>query len=279
MLPCQQENEIVPSENFGLTIPVDDFCGELLKHEQVDCPVIHRFGPGIYIREFSVPAGTFVVGHYHKTDHMNVFLKGRVTMLNEDGTTSDLKAPVVFTGGPGRKMGLVTEDMVQLTIHATEETDIETLEEMYLDKSLALDEMKSIRLKAKRVGDIEGFARIVESTDAVETETDESYYTNMPFGGYKFSISDSSIHGKGVFASGSFEIGESVGPMKIDDKKTTLWRYTNHSEKPNAMVAVNGQGLHLMAIREIRGNQGGLLGDEITIDYSKDFYTEGEICQ
>src|SRR3990167_5411984 len=38
---------------------MEQYC---LKKEQVECPVYHRFGPGIYIREVHIPAGTFAIG-------------------------------------------------------------------------------------------------------------------------------------------------------------------------------------------------------------------------
>ena len=77
-----------------------------LEEPQVACPVIHRFGPGVYIREVSIPQGTIAIGHKQKHEHLNVFLKGRVSMFNEDGSISQLKAPMIFVGKPGRKIGL-----------------------------------------------------------------------------------------------------------------------------------------------------------------------------
>ena len=58
-----------------------------LKEEQIDCPVIHSFSPGIYTREVHLPAGIFAIGHHQKKEHLNIFLKGKVTMLNDYGTT------------------------------------------------------------------------------------------------------------------------------------------------------------------------------------------------
>ncbi len=33
---------------------------EMMKQEQVECSVVHSFGPGVYRREVKIPAGTFV---------------------------------------------------------------------------------------------------------------------------------------------------------------------------------------------------------------------------
>ena len=84
---------------------VDDLTKAMLDLPQVECPVIHRFGPGLYIRELSAPAGAMLVGHRQRFDHMNVMLKGKVKVVNEDGTTDTLEAPLVFVGKPGRKVG------------------------------------------------------------------------------------------------------------------------------------------------------------------------------
>jgi len=115
---------------------------EMLKHKQVDCPVIHRLSPGLYIREVRIPAGTVAIGHFQKTEHLNIFLQGRVTMLNENGTTSELVAPMIFTGKPGRKVGYINEDMIWMNIYPTTETDIEKLESTYLDKSDSWKQLK-----------------------------------------------------------------------------------------------------------------------------------------
>ena len=49
----------------------------ILKEEQAECPVVHRFSPGVYIREIHMPAGSIVIGHHHRYTHMNVMLKAR----------------------------------------------------------------------------------------------------------------------------------------------------------------------------------------------------------
>ena len=38
---------------------VADLEKEMLEMPQADCPVAHHFGPGIYIREVTLPAGIF----------------------------------------------------------------------------------------------------------------------------------------------------------------------------------------------------------------------------
>ena len=115
---------------------------------QNPCSVIHRFGPGLYIREVHIPAGTFAIGHEQRLEHMNVFVKGAVRMLNADGTTTDMVAPMTFVGKPGRKCGLILEDMIWQNIYATDVTDIDELEATYLIKPEGWDD----KMKVKALG-------------------------------------------------------------------------------------------------------------------------------
>ena len=105
---------------------------------QVECPVQHHFGPGVYVRECAMPAGSIVVGHYHRQSSLNVMLKGRMVLL-VDGQVTVIEAPYMTISGPGRKAAYVLEDVVWQNIWATEETDIEKLEDMFVDKHAAIN--------------------------------------------------------------------------------------------------------------------------------------------
>lgn len=108
-----------------------------LKMPQVDCPVTHLFAPGIYWRELALPAGTFAIGHKHRTEHLNVILSGRVRVLS-DGHVVELAAPQVFVSKPGtRKMVYALEDTRWANVHsnAGDETDMDKLELLNIEKS------------------------------------------------------------------------------------------------------------------------------------------------
>lgn len=79
--------------------------GAALKEEQVDCPVTHKFGPGIYIREVFLPAGAFVIGHHHNSEHMNVMLTGRIKFFGENNKWVELEAPQTFVAPAGASGG------------------------------------------------------------------------------------------------------------------------------------------------------------------------------
>lgn len=49
----------------------------------VEMPVVHRFTPGLYVREIFMAAGTLLTSKIHKTEHPYVVSKGRVSVLTE----------------------------------------------------------------------------------------------------------------------------------------------------------------------------------------------------
>ena len=53
--------------------------------DQIDVPVQHHFAPGVYMRQMDAAAGTLVVSKMHRTEHMNILLKGSLTVATEDG--------------------------------------------------------------------------------------------------------------------------------------------------------------------------------------------------
>lgn len=118
----------------------------MVEHEQAPMTLVHHFGPDTYTRELVVPAGAFCVGHHHVAPQMNIFLKGRVVVL-EDGVARELVAPMIFVGQAGRKVGFVLEDMVWLNVWANpdDERDIETLEARLVDKTLDWDDDEAVR--------------------------------------------------------------------------------------------------------------------------------------
>ena len=95
-------NDLSVQENFGQLalrklLSMEQPEKTMLQMQQVECSVVHHFGPGVCIREVFMPAGTLAIGHKQKFDHLNVMLRGKVMVANDDGTTQILTAPVIFT--------------------------------------------------------------------------------------------------------------------------------------------------------------------------------------
>ena len=100
--------------------------------ELIEVPVVHHFAPGVYMRQMDAKAGTLVVSKMHRTEHMNILLKGSLTVATENGIEL-LKAPCVLKSMPGTKrIGYFHEDSSWITVHPTEETDLEKIEQQVI---------------------------------------------------------------------------------------------------------------------------------------------------
>jgi quercetin dioxygenase-like cupin family protein len=109
--------------------------GRLLTYPQVDVPLKHQFAPGVYVREVEMPKGSFVLGHEHRTEHFNIVLSGSALVLME-GKTQEIVAPCIFKSHAGvRKLLYIRETMRWATVHATDEKDLEKLDELLVLKS------------------------------------------------------------------------------------------------------------------------------------------------
>ena len=120
---------------------IRDLIGELeivtKKEEQVEVPIWHYFSKGVYAREMFAKKGTFIVGKIHKFQNLNIISKGEVSILSIEGV-KHLKAPSTFVSVPGvKRVIFVHEDCVWTTIHGTNETDLEKIEEEVIVKSYA----------------------------------------------------------------------------------------------------------------------------------------------
>jgi hypothetical protein len=129
-----------------LSAKIDELETTLIRRPQVNVPLKHCFAPGVYLREVAMSAGTFIIGHEHKTEHFNVVLSGAALVLI-DGVVSKIQAPCVFVSKPGvRKVLFIIETMRWATIHPTTETDIDQLEEDLVVKSCAFLDVEETRL-------------------------------------------------------------------------------------------------------------------------------------
>ena len=268
-------NNLVEAKPFTET-DVEKLEAAFLEQEQADCPVQHHFGPGVYIREVVLPTGAYVIGHRHKTPHVNVMLEGHITLFNHDGTRTELVAPQTFVGGAGRKIAYIHDRVRWQNIYATEETDVEALESQLLDKSLAFEDAQKANqlfLTHNHSADQDDFAAAIAEfgfdADTVwAISDDQSDQIPLPHGGYKMMVAPSPIHGKGVFATGDIAAHELIAPARLGGKRTPAGRFTNHSKTPNAVMVKSDNGdIFLFSSQSISGCKGSSVGAEITVDY------------
>ena len=103
---------------------------------QCEMPLKHYFSPGVYVREIFMSAGSIVIGKIHKTEHLNIIQKGRVSIYDEAGVFT-LQGPITFSSGAGvQKVLYIHEDTVWSTVHVTDETDLVKLESELIEPYL-----------------------------------------------------------------------------------------------------------------------------------------------
>lgn len=264
---------------LDLAAQIEQAEAHMLQFPQSECPVVHHFGPGVYIREVTLPAGTLAIGHAQRHEHLNIMLTGSVSMVGDDGQIKTLKAPMIFVGKPGRKMGLVLETCTWQNVYPNpdEERDVDTLEAKWLDKSQtwqAHNAAKQLSLLDAHQADRDDFNTLIKQAGFTpEVVRQQSENTGdqiaMPDGfGAKLTIRPSPIEGLGVFLSAPAEADEVLAPARILGHRTPAGRYTNHSTNPNAKFVKTDDGvIWLVATRRIAGCAGGDQGEEVTVDY------------
>jgi quercetin dioxygenase-like cupin family protein len=110
---------------------------EMRKYPQLDIPVAHYFANagtkrGTYAREITIPKDSYVTGKIHKYEQINFLLKGEISVLTEDGMKR-IKAPATVVSPAGTKRIAYThEECIWTTIHSTEETDVDKIEETFI---------------------------------------------------------------------------------------------------------------------------------------------------
>lgn len=260
----------------GLHNRIDDVVDKMLAFPQAEMPVIHRFSEGLYIREVHMPAGTFVVGFEHKTEHFNVMLQGHLIMVNEDGSTTDYIAPQSYTAQPGRKVAYIVDDVVWQNIFPADTQDIDELEERLLNKTeeYRLTQEQNMNMAmAEHEADRFDYQYMLNENNLTEdivrsiSENEEDQMP-MPDPVHPHRLAASPIEGTGYFLTVGAKAGQVLAPSRIGNKYTPAGRYVNHSCVPNAQMRIGpDNNLYLVAIKDIKGCIGGGLGTEVTTDY------------
>lgn len=114
--------------NEEVTIPIksvsqqiDELEAKMVEYEPVECPLIHRFVPGMYIREIFMPAGSLITSQIHKTEHPFIVSAGSAYVKINDDEWELIEAPYTGITKPGtRRILYIEEDCVWTTIHAVD---------------------------------------------------------------------------------------------------------------------------------------------------------------
>jgi len=128
-------------------------------------PTKHTFAGGCYIREIFNPAGILVITKIHKKEHPFFLMKGKMSILTEDGIKT-IEAPHHGVTQPGTKRAIYAhEDCVFITVHATDKTTPEEVEEEVIAKDF---NDSDISLES----DINELSKIIDlNTDLIKMNT------------------------------------------------------------------------------------------------------------
>jgi len=135
-------SEQLPSNEFYRTKVLDLEAAmerEFGVQENTDhvAPINHYHCKGNYAREIFIPQGICVIGKIHKHEHINVLSKGSCWVVTEAGREK-LEAPKTFISSAGIKRAVYAiEDTVWTTIHPTESTDLDEIEDEVIAKNYA----------------------------------------------------------------------------------------------------------------------------------------------
>lgn len=237
---------------------------ELFKLPQANIVTEHIFTPGKYERRITIPAWTVLTGAEHKTPYHVRLEKGTIAVNTDDGVKV-LTAPFDFPAKAGmQRAGRVFEDeVVWVDIYDNPDncTDLAVLEDrLYVVPECGLADSRTEAQKAQI--DYGAFLHQIGMTQA---EMDkivhiDSDLMDMPEN-VDVELRDSPIHGKGLFATRDFDVGEVVCPGRLNGKRTPGGRFINHSVACNITPVKINDDIYAVAARKIQA------GDELLVDY------------
>jgi hypothetical protein len=237
---------------------------ELLKLPQANIITEHIFKPGVYERKITIPPWTVLTGAEHLTDY-KVRLEAGTIAVNTDDGVKVLTGPLEFDvkAGMQRAGRVFGDEVVWVDVYPNPDdcTDLATLEaRLYVVPDCGLADSRTEVQKAKI--DYGAFLyQMGMSQDEMDKIVHIEYdLMQMPEGVFA-ELRASPIHGKGLFATKDFEVGEVVCPGRLEGKRTPAGRFINHSPTPNIVPEKVGDDIYAVAVRKIQ------TGDELLVDY------------
>lgn len=100
-----------------------------------DLEIKHHFAGGVYAKQTTIAAGLVLTQHKHNYDHLSILASG-VVMLSVDDVNTRIVAPACITIPANTNHCVSTlEDSVWFCIHATEVTDIESVDKTLISEN------------------------------------------------------------------------------------------------------------------------------------------------
>ncbi|MCJ7807647.1 MAG: SET domain-containing protein-lysine N-methyltransferase [Dehalococcoidia bacterium] len=247
----QPLNAVNSIDDLAVCIQAKVDSGEL---PAVEMPLLHYHTKDLYGRRIIVPAGCIFTTAIHKTDHMSIALRGRITMLSASGESMEVVAPDMFVTPAGtHRVVYVHEEVEFATVHACTEQDDDQVTEALTFNTMAEYQRYDYNKAVNDAGFTDAQARYISESLADQVP--------MPEGEILTHIAPSAIEGQGVFASTDIASGDRIAPGRIGTFRTPVGRYANHSSFPNTRYILAGDNIDMYAIKNIRENE------ELTVNY------------
>ena len=267
---------------------------------QADIPYEHWWSGGMYCRQVTIPADTFLTGLVYKFDHFDVMLSGDITVSSDEGVTR-LTGFHVLEGKQGKKRaGYAHAETRWLTFtpcpklpldECQDYVSVATFAELHAVLAgqglipeaairFAFDAQPSysrsdypmfkqgylsaIGAQCREDADRADYAAFLSESGLLESlirEQSENTADQVEQPNASALVKPSPIEGKGLFARHSVSAGDVVMPARVGGKRTVAGRYVNHSVAPNCVMRLSGGDVDLVALRRIRS------GEELTVDY------------
>ena len=117
----------------------------LLQGAEVEIPTEHKFAPGIYIREITIPAGALLTGAPCKFEHLSVMVRGKMRTLI-DGVMQDIEGYHQWIAPAGvKRVGVALEETVWFCVYPNpeDETSLDILEDFIFEQAEMLQRRRA----------------------------------------------------------------------------------------------------------------------------------------
>ena len=133
-LDIDVREQITTEDMISKMTDVEKFLSELPDAKFGDdcAPVEHKFGDGLYIRQITMPKGMFVLSKIHKTTHPYFVMSGDTSVFTSEGMTRIIAPYTGITKAGTQRLLYMNEETVWITVHATEETDLDEIEKQVI---------------------------------------------------------------------------------------------------------------------------------------------------
>lgn len=108
---------------------IESFEKAMLLMPQIEIPLKHYFGDGVYGRSMLLKAGEAFTGAIHLTNHINVLAQGEMLIRTSDSEAERITSPHVFESRSNtKKTGYAVTDCVFINFIGTDLKDVEEIE-------------------------------------------------------------------------------------------------------------------------------------------------------